>query len=62
MGFMSREHIEAGKDHEFVILPGQLHGFGGVHDSYSWREVAAFFRAHLHEGKQWPFQPRRRRG
>ncbi|PKW19186.1 S9 family peptidase [Saccharopolyspora spinosa] len=44
--------IRAGKEHEFVVLPEQPHGFDAVHDSYFWRKVAAFFRAHLQEGNR----------
>lgn len=44
---MSEALIRAGKDHEFVVLPEQLHGFDSVHDTYFWRKVAAFFDTHL---------------
>ncbi|OZM70631.1 peptidase S9 [Amycolatopsis antarctica] len=44
---MSEALIRAGKDHEFVVLPGQMHGFDAVHDSYFWRKVADFFGTHL---------------
>ncbi|GAA3568035.1 DPP IV N-terminal domain-containing protein [Amycolatopsis ultiminotia] len=49
---MSETLIRAGKDHEFVLLPEQPHGYDAVHDSYFWRKVAAFFRAHLQEGNR----------
>ncbi|SEP47036.1 S9 family peptidase [Amycolatopsis saalfeldensis] len=47
---MSEALIRAGKDHEFVVLPEQMHGYDEVHDAYFWRKVAGFFRAHLQEG------------
>lgn len=44
---MSEALIRAGKGHEFVVLPGQYHGFDSVHDSYFWRKVAEFLAEHL---------------
>ncbi|WP_240686769.1 alpha/beta hydrolase family protein [Amycolatopsis suaedae] len=44
---MSEALIRAGKLHEFVVLPGQPHGFGSDHDAYFWRKVAGFLRTHL---------------
>ncbi|MBP2367500.1 S9 family peptidase [Pseudonocardia parietis] len=46
---MSEALIRAGKPHEFVVMPEQYHGFGSVHDSYLWRKVSGFLRAHLEE-------------
>jgi dipeptidyl-peptidase-4 len=39
---MSEALIRAGKAHEFVVLPEQIHGFDSVHDSYFWRKVIDF--------------------
>ncbi len=39
--------IRAGKQHEFVVLPGQPHWFDETHDGYFWRKAADFFSAHL---------------
>lgn len=47
---MSEALIHAGKAHEFVVLPGQGHGFDSVHDAYFWRKVADHFDTHLREG------------
>jgi dipeptidyl aminopeptidase/acylaminoacyl peptidase len=47
---MSEALIRAGKDHEFVVLPEQYHGYDSVHDSYFWRKVARFFETHLTAG------------
>ncbi|WP_031467202.1 S9 family peptidase [Sciscionella sediminilitoris] len=44
---MSEALIRAGKTHEFVVLPGQMHGYDAVHDGYFWRKVGEFFRTHL---------------
>ncbi|MFD4640035.1 DPP IV N-terminal domain-containing protein [Lentzea sp. NPDC058436] len=44
---MTEALIRAGKDHEFVPLPEQSHGFGSVHDEYLVRKQADFFRRHL---------------
>lgn len=44
---LSEALIRAGKDHEFVALPEQVHGFGSVHDDYLQRKAADFFRRHL---------------
>lgn len=44
---MAEALIMAGKEHEFVVLPGQPHGFGATHDGYFWRKVAGFFHTHL---------------
>lgn len=44
---MSEALIRAGKDHEFVVLPEQYHGYDSVHDSYYWRKVVDFLETHL---------------
>lgn len=44
---MTEALIRAGKDHDFVALPEQVHGFGSVHDDYLNRKTAEFFRRHL---------------
>lgn len=44
---MTEALIRAGKDHEFVVLPEQYHGYGSVHDSYYWRKASRFFSGHL---------------
>ncbi len=44
---MSEALIRAGKIHEFVALPEQVHGFGSVHEEYFQRKQAEFFRRHL---------------
>jgi dipeptidyl aminopeptidase/acylaminoacyl peptidase len=44
---MSEALVQAGKPHEFVLLPGQYHSYDAVHDAYYWRQVAAFFARHL---------------
>lgn len=40
---MSEALIRAGKNHEFVVMPEQYHGYGSQHDGYFWRKVARFF-------------------
>jgi dipeptidyl aminopeptidase/acylaminoacyl peptidase len=35
--------IRAGKSHEFVVLPGQIHGYESVHDGYYYRKMRDFF-------------------
>ena len=40
---MSEALIQAGKSHEFVVLPEQLHDYDKVHDGYFWRKVGDFF-------------------
>src|SRR5262249_14605914 len=44
---MSEALIRAGKQHEFVVLPEQYHGFDSVHSDYLHRKLATFFRQHL---------------
>lgn len=46
---MSEALIRAGKQHEFVVMPGQIHGFDSVHDAYFWRKVIAFFQSQSKE-------------
>ena len=46
---MSEALIRAGKEHEFVVLPEQFHGYDSVHDDYYWRKVQGFFAQHLKE-------------
>lgn len=46
---MSEALIRAGKEHEFVVMPEQLHGYDSVHDGYYWRKVHGFFAQHLKE-------------
>ena len=45
---MSEALIQAGKSHEFVVLPEQTHEYDRVHDGYFWRKVGDFFRRALH--------------
>jgi dipeptidyl aminopeptidase/acylaminoacyl peptidase len=40
---MSEALIQAGKAHEFVLLPEQIHDYDRVHDGYMWRKIADFF-------------------
>lgn len=47
---MSEALIRAGKDHEFVVMPEQPHGFDSAHDSYLWRKATGFFAANLTSG------------
>lgn len=35
--------IRAGKSHEFVVLPEQIHGYESVHDGYYYRKLRDFF-------------------
>ena len=44
---VSEQLIRAGKQHEFVVMPGQPHGYGSTHDHYFGRKFAAFFAQHL---------------
>jgi len=44
---MTEALIRAGKDHEFVVLPAQPHGYDATHDDYFWRKVQGFFATHL---------------
>lgn len=44
---MSEALIRVGKDHDFVVLPGQYHSFDTAHDSYFWRKVDGFFKKNL---------------
>ena len=44
---VSEQLIRAGKQHELVVLPGQLHAYDSVHDRYFGRKYAAFFARHL---------------
>jgi dipeptidyl-peptidase-4 len=44
---MTEALIRAGKDHEFVVMPEQGHGYDGPHDSYVWRKVQAFLSEHI---------------
>ena len=44
---MSEALIRAGKQHEFVPLPEQYHGYDTMHDAYQWRKVASFFERTL---------------
>jgi len=46
---MSEALILAGKEHEFVVLPEQIHGFDSAHDAYFRRKVATFFDTHLQQ-------------
>jgi len=45
---MSEALIQAGKSHEFVVLPEQTHEYDRVHDGYFWRKVGDFFHRALH--------------
>ncbi|WP_116950625.1 S9 family peptidase [Jiangella endophytica] len=47
---MSETLIRAGKEHEFVVLPGQIHALDAVHAAYFWRKVRTFLAAHLAAG------------
>lgn len=44
---LSEALIRAGKDHDFVPLPEQYHGYDTAHDTFYWRKAAKFFAAHL---------------
>jgi dipeptidyl aminopeptidase/acylaminoacyl peptidase len=44
---MSEALIQAGKEHELVVLPEQFHAYDTVHDDYFWRKAAGFFAQHL---------------
>lgn len=44
---MSEVLIRAGKDHDFVPLPEQYHGYDTAHDSFFWLEAAVLLEAHL---------------
>jgi dipeptidyl aminopeptidase/acylaminoacyl peptidase len=44
---MSEALIQAGVDHDFVVLPEQYHGFDLVHERFFYRKLAAFFARHL---------------
>jgi dipeptidyl-peptidase 4 len=44
---MAEALIRAGKAHEFVLLPEQIHDYDRVHDGYLWRKVGDFFRRAL---------------
>lgn len=44
---MSEALIQAGKSHEFVVLPEQTHEYDKVHDGYFWRKVGDFFHRAL---------------
>jgi len=44
---MSENLIQAGVDHDFVVLPEQYHGFDLVHERFFYRKLAAFFARHL---------------
>ncbi|HVT36937.1 MAG TPA: DPP IV N-terminal domain-containing protein, partial [Nevskiaceae bacterium] len=48
---MSEALIRAGKLHQFVVLPGQYHGFDSVHDDYFHRCFSAFFEQHVKNRK-----------
>jgi dipeptidyl aminopeptidase/acylaminoacyl peptidase len=40
---MAEALIQAGKAHEFVLLPEQIHDYDRAHDGYLWRKAADFF-------------------
>jgi dipeptidyl aminopeptidase/acylaminoacyl peptidase len=44
---MSEALIRAGKQHEFVVLPEQYHGYDSVHQAYFDEKLATFFKRHL---------------
>jgi dipeptidyl aminopeptidase/acylaminoacyl peptidase len=44
---MSEALIRAGKQHEFVVLPEQYHGFDSIHEDYLNTKLTAFFKRHL---------------
>ncbi|MDE0365371.1 MAG: alpha/beta fold hydrolase [Gammaproteobacteria bacterium] len=44
---MSRALIDAGVDHEQVVLPEEGHGYTGVAEDYFIRKLAAFFARHV---------------
>jgi len=48
---MSEALIRAGKDHDFVPMPGQYHGYDSDHDAFVWRKAAAFFSAQLGQAR-----------
>lgn len=48
---MTNALIEAGKVHEFVMLPNQHHGFGSVHETYFVSKLTDFFDKHVMQAK-----------
>lgn len=44
---MTEALIQAGKDHEFVVLPEQYHGFDRAHGAYFRSKLVAFFESEL---------------
>lgn len=44
---MSNALIEAGRQHDFVALPGQHHGYSTPHESYFIARLVEFFARHL---------------
>jgi dipeptidyl aminopeptidase/acylaminoacyl peptidase len=44
---MSEALIQAGVEHEFVVLPEQYHGYDLTHDRYYYRKLASFFARHI---------------
>jgi dipeptidyl aminopeptidase/acylaminoacyl peptidase len=44
---VSEQLIRAGKQHELVVLPGQVHVYDALHDGYFGRKYADFFARHL---------------
>jgi dipeptidyl aminopeptidase/acylaminoacyl peptidase len=46
---MTNALIEAGKDHEFVMLPEQHHGFTPLHDRYALEKIVKHFDRHVRD-------------
>ncbi len=44
---MTHALIEAGKQHEFVMLPDEHHSFGSIHDAYFVEKLVGFLARHL---------------
>ncbi len=44
---MTRALIDAGIDHEFVVLPGEFHAYSGTTERYFIDKAIAFFERHL---------------
>ena len=49
---MSRALIDAGIDHEQVVLPEEGHGYTGVAEDYFIRKLAAFFARHVMQAER----------
>jgi dipeptidyl aminopeptidase/acylaminoacyl peptidase len=48
---MSNALIEARKDHELVMMPGQGHGYGSLHETYYIDKLVGHFERHVMGGR-----------